>query len=111
MLDEIDFSKSLKLEPRSDSWDKVVMRIAKKEEKRECDRFFGFSALSIAASLLLVVGGIAISFTAKATALPENFSEEYTLESLSWFHSLGSGEAVSTFSTPIDTYYATRDLP
>ncbi len=109
MLDEIDFSKSLKLEPRSDSWDKVVMRIAKKQEKRESDRFLGFSALSIAASLLLVVGAVAISFTAKATAFSDDSSTEYTLESLSWFHSLGSGDAVSTFSTPIDTYYATRE--
>lgn len=109
MLDEIDFSKSPKLEPRNDSWDKVIARIAKKREKKESDRLFGFSALSIAASLLLVVGAIAISFTAKTTAFSDSPSEEYTLESLTWFHSLGSGEAVSTFSTPIDTYYATRE--
>ncbi len=110
MLDEIDFSKSLKLEPRSDSWDKVVARIAQKEEKREREKFFGFSAISIAASLLLIIGAVAISFTAKTTAFSSSSSsDEYTIESLTWFHSLGSGEAVSSFSTPIDTYYATRE--
>ncbi len=109
MLDEIDFSKSVKLEPRSDSWDKVVARIAKRQEERENDRFFGFSAISIAASLLLVVGAIAISFTSRTTAVSGNSDSEYAIETLDWYHSLGSGEAVSTFSTPIDTYYATRE--
>ncbi len=109
MLDEIDFSKSVKLEPRSDSWDKVVARISQRQEERECGRLFGFSAISIAASLLLVAGAIAISLTSRTTAVSDSSESEYALETLDWYHSLGSGEAVSTFSTPIDTYYATRE--
>ncbi len=109
MLDEIDFSKSAKLEPRSDSWDKVVARIEKSRKEKESDRFFGFSAVSIAASLLLVAGAIAISLTSRTATVSESSDREYALETLDWYHSLGSGEAVSTFSTPIDTYYAIRE--
>ncbi len=108
MLDEIDFSNSVKIEPKIGSWEKVVLRIAEKQAKRERIRVFGFSAFSIAASLLLIAGALAISITARTPTFSAA-SDGNTLETISWFNSLGSGDAISTFSTPIDNYYATRE--
>lgn len=109
MLEKIDFSKSARLEPREGSWEKVVQRIAEKRERQKNARFLKFSSLSIAASVLLVAGALVLGFGAKASVLSENIQEDLTFDTFSWFAALGSGEAVSTFSTPLDNYYATRE--
>ena len=53
MRDSIDFSKMERITPREDSWDKVCARLDQAEKTRTL-RFGFFSALPIAASLMLV---------------------------------------------------------
>ena len=53
MRDSIDFSKTERITPREDSWDKVCARLDKAEKERTL-KFSFFSAIPIAASFLLV---------------------------------------------------------
>ena len=53
MRDSIDFSKMERITPREDSWDKVCARLDKAEKERTL-KFSFFSAIPIAASLMLV---------------------------------------------------------
>lgn len=53
MRDSIDFSKTERITPRDDSWDKVCARLDKAEKERTL-KFSFFSAVPIAASFLLV---------------------------------------------------------
>jgi hypothetical protein len=109
MPNEIDFSKSAKLSPKAESWDKVLQRISERSEQRENARLRRFSALSAAASVILVTGALLIGYRAESASSAANIADTASFESLSWYASLGDGKAVSTFTTSLENYYATRE--
>ncbi|MCK9181999.1 MAG: hypothetical protein M0P13_03850 [Fibrobacteraceae bacterium] len=106
MREEIDFSKASRLVPRKDSWDKVVMRINKANEQKESLLLNKFSSLSAAASILFVAGAMFFGFNSNSTATQTSASDS-SFEYFSWYSGLGSGNAVSSFSTAIDNYFPT----
>ena len=110
MREEIDFSKSARLVPREDSWNKVVLRLQAKQEmdrqkKKKFILFRKLSSLSVAASVLLVAGAFFFGFNASAVQSDAGSTNDSSLESIAWYSVLGSGEAVSTFATAFDSYY------
>ncbi len=109
MREDIDFSKSIRLEPRSDSWEKVVARIEAKKEEKRFILFRRLSSFAVAASVLLVAGALMLGL--QSTNIAEDILEDntYSEESIFWYSSLGSGESVSTFATAIDNYYTTGE--
>ena len=104
MREDFDFSTSIRLEPRSDSWEKVVARIKAKKEEKRFILFRKLSSVAVAASVLLVAGAFSISMN--STDINTQVLEENTFsdESIAWYSALGSGESVSSFTTAIDNY-------
>ena len=84
MRDDIDFTKSMRLEPRSDSWEKVVARIEAKKEENRFILFRKLSSVAVAASVLLVAGAFSIGM--HSTQLTQEVLDEtsYSEESISW---------------------------
>lgn len=103
MHDQIDFSGMTSLVPRADSWDKVLSRIEENREHSQLLLFRKISTAAIAASVLLVAGALFTGLKA-LNASPATLSE-HSLESYSWYSSLGSGESISSFASVIDNYY------
>lgn len=105
MPEYFDFSKMEKIVPRADSWDKVVARLQAKKARKVLP-FRLFSSLSVAASIFFVAGALFLGLQADANLIqPNTASSTDSTENLSWYSSLGSGEAVDSFSTPIDNYF------
>ena len=104
MPESFDFSKMAKIAPRADSWDKVVARIQAKKARKILP-FRLFSSLSVAASLFLIAGALFLGLQANANLITPSTSATDSTENLSWYSELGSGEAVDSFSTPIDNYF------
>ena len=109
MREEIDFSKSMRLEPRSDSWAKVVARIEAKKEEKRFILFRKLSSVAVAASVLLVTGAFFLGMNTSSISQEILEDTDSSVESLSWYSSLGSGESVSTFATAFDNYYTTGE--
>lgn len=105
MREEIDFSKSARLVPREDSWNKVVIRLLAKQEKKKSLLFRKLSSLSVAASILFVAGAFFLGFNATSSQSDAKSMSDSSLESIAWYSVLGSGDAVSTFTTALDSYY------
>ncbi len=108
MPEKINFSNSVLLTPRSDSWSKVVARIQAKQDGQKTVLFRKLSSAALAASVLLVAG----AFLVGLGFIRENVQgdiPESSIESIAWFTSLGSGESVSTFTTAFDNYYPTGE--
>ncbi|MDD7299409.1 MULTISPECIES: hypothetical protein [Fibrobacter] len=108
MHEQIDFSKAVLLQPRKDSWEKVVARIQEKKEKERFIRFRWFSSAALAASALLVAGACFFGVNHSLASSESDYTDT-VLNSAAWYSSLGSGESVSTFATAFDTYYSTGE--
>ncbi|MEE3339995.1 MAG: hypothetical protein VZR14_04635 [Hallerella sp.] len=109
MREDIDFSTAERLEPRSDSWEKVVARIEAKKEEKRFILFRKLSSVAVAASVLLVAGAFSIGMNSTEISTKVLNETSYSEESISWYSSLGSGESVSTFTTAFDNYYTTGE--
>jgi len=104
MLDLFDFSKADRLVPREDSWAKVVARIEAKQKERKIIPFRFLTSLSVAASVFFVAGALFLGMQTNADVTQPSSSIADS-EYFSWYSELGSGQAVSTFSTTIDNYF------
>lgn len=105
MLDSFNFTNADRFVPRENSWAKVVMRIeAKKEEQQKIIPFRILSSLSVAASVFFVAGALFLGIDAN-TNVTQPSSSIADSEYYSWYSDLGSGQAVSTFTTTIDNYF------
>lgn len=109
MRKEIDFSKSQRLKPRSDSWAKVVARIEARQEESRFILFRKLSSVAVAASVLLVAGAFFLGMNTRSISQEILDDSDSSVECLSWYSSLGSGESVSTFATAVDNYYTTGE--
>ncbi len=105
-MDKIDFSASTVIKPRSDSWEKVLSRI---ESRKKNILFKKLSSVAVAASVLLVAGSFFLWLHAAKNDLSMELSAEISIETISWYAELGSGESVSSFATAIDDYYPAGD--
>jgi hypothetical protein len=104
MLDSFNFSNADRLVPREDSWAKVVARIKAKKEEQKIIPFRFLSSLSVAASVLFVAGALFLGMQTN-TDVTQPSSSIADSEYFSWYSELGSGQAVSTFTTTIDNYF------
>ncbi|MCQ2061934.1 MAG: hypothetical protein MJY99_01175 [Fibrobacter sp.] len=92
MQNAIDFSKVKRIEPRSDSWDKVCARLDSMQAPvaRKTKFFPLYAALPLAASFLLVGFSLFLMTLKHTDALYMPLENSTTSEISTWYNSLGT---------------------
>ena len=104
MPDSLKFNKIPRIEPRPDSFKKVLARLDAEKKKSKMIPFHIYSTLSVAASLFFIAGALIISLNTSDIRILEPISTYTETETFSWFSSLGNGSALDEYSSDLETY-------